>query len=303
MSITALEAFNAAMALIDEVGSDGVINDADYIKQAPYIINMLQAELAKVGDVYTTFEFANKPIENILKEGFVNIEVNNETKSFVGSGQAKAYYFKANRSGTAYIEDYTGSWNTLATVTINGGTDKFTEYAGVVTPTTGATQSRIRLVSSYRFLIRDLALYEESFSSSSDVPAWGRYVKKTMPSDFKSLDTIVNESDMVAYEKQSIIKWEGKNSLYINSTFDGYIRIIYKPILTTITALSQTLQIDDDTATKILPYGLAAQLMIHDDKSKASFFQQRYEELTRMATKKQPVGETQLTDVYFLDRW
>ena len=45
--------------------------------------------------------------------------------------------------------------------------------------------------------------------------------------------------------------------------------------------MSKTIELDDFVARTILPYGLAAHLLIQEDVQTASFFQQRYEELLR----------------------
>lgn len=41
----------------------------------------------------------------------------------------------------------------------------------------------------------------------------------------------------------------------------------------------QALDLDDDLAQAVLPYGLAAHLLLGEDNTAASFFQQRYTEL------------------------
>ena len=302
MATTGTQVFNKSMAIIDEISDANVINSADYIKQAPYIVDILQRELMPLGDLTTDYEFAYKPAENILGNyaNFDNVEFVGTDLTYEANDQCQAYYFEANRAGTAYIEDYTSGWNTLATVTINGTTDQFTAYSGLVTPTSGATKSRIRLSGTYRYICRNRALYDAPFALAADVPAFGIWVEKTMPADFKSLDQVINEDEVNGYIKQSAIKWEGKNKLFISYYYSGNIRIIYKPIPIEITALTQTLQIDDITATTIMPYGLAAQLMVHEDPQKANFFQQRFEELKKAADKPMPAGETTIYDTYNL---
>jgi hypothetical protein len=46
-----------------------------------------------------------------------------------------------------------------------------------------------------------------------------------------------------------------------------------------IESLSQTFQIDDIKASTLLTNGLAAQLMLHEDKTLANYFEQRYQEM------------------------
>lgn len=59
-----------------------------------------------------------------------------------------------------------------------------------------------------------------------------------------------------------------------------------------IKSLEQSVQIDDIKANTLLTHGLAANLMLHEDKALASFFEQRYEELKGMFLK--PTSKTPL---------
>jgi hypothetical protein len=61
-----------------------------------------------------------------------------------------------------------------------------------------------------------------------------------------------------------------------------------------ITSDQSILQISDQIGVTILPYGLAAQLLIHENPQVASFFNDRYEELKR----KRPALKTSIKDVY-----
>jgi hypothetical protein len=284
------------------MNDSGTYNTADYIKQAPGIIDTLQRELMKIGMTQTTYAFGNYPAANVLGDtagmevaAFIGTDL-----TYEGAGACQAYYFEASRAGTVYIEDYVSSWATLATVTLTGTTDAFTAYSGIVTPTSGATKSRIRLSGTYRYFARNLALYNIAFASEDDIPVYGRYVLRQMPTTFHSIDQIVNEDEVDLYVKQSIIKWEGRRDLYIDYFYTGNVRIVYYPVPTAITALTQSLEIDDVTAMTVLPYGLAAQFMVHEDPGKANFFQQRYEELMLKASVPQPVGEVVMRDGYYL---
>jgi len=61
-----------------------------------------------------------------------------------------------------------------------------------------------------------------------------------------------------------------------------------------VETINDTLQVSDRTALIIMPYGLAAHLMLTEDPDSASFFQQRYEELKRNI----PAVSKKITDVY-----
>jgi hypothetical protein len=56
----------------------------------------------------------------------------------------------------------------------------------------------------------------------------------------------------------------------------------------TIETLDQTVQVDTIKACTLLTNGLAAHLMLHEDKTLANFFEQRYEEMKGMFLKPTP---------------
>lgn len=65
-----------------------------------------------------------------------------------------------------------------------------------------------------------------------------------------------------------------------------------------IESLDQPLQIDVIKATTLLTNGLAANLMLVEDKALASFFEQRYEEMKGMFLKPKPRKPETRQDVY-----
>lgn len=65
-----------------------------------------------------------------------------------------------------------------------------------------------------------------------------------------------------------------------------------------IETLEQTFQVDDIKASTLLTNGLAAHLMIHEDKALANFFQQRYEEMKGIFLKSTARTAEKKIDVY-----
>lgn len=51
-----------------------------------------------------------------------------------------------------------------------------------------------------------------------------------------------------------------------------------RPIAPLLTAMTQPIDLDDAICRGVLPYGLAAHLLLGEDDAKASFFNQRYSE-------------------------
>lgn len=65
-----------------------------------------------------------------------------------------------------------------------------------------------------------------------------------------------------------------------------------------ITSETSPIQIDDRSAVMILPYGLAAHLLLTEDMNRASFFNGRYDELKR----KRPAAIIPITDTLGINR-
>lgn len=303
MSTTAQEVFNITMDLIDERLDDGTISISDtvtYNVKTPGILTLLQSELIKQGDVFSSYGIANKPATNLL--GYA---AEFDVKEFIGTeyicsavGSAKAYYFEVDRVGTVYVEDYNGSWNTLATVTTTNTPEGFTQYKGVVTPSVGSTQSRLRFNGSYYYRSVNRALFAIPFALAADVPVYRPWVKHQMPTDFKSLVEIIDEYTPQQYVRDANYKWEGKRDLYISYYYDGNIRIIYHPVPSIVTALTDTMQLDDVTCRKVVSYGLAAHLMLLKNPNTAKYFNDRYEELKKEASQRPPAQTEQIQNLY-----
>jgi len=295
MATTLNQVFQISCGLVDELSDAGLVvtsNVADYIGRTPSIVNALEPELLKIGDVYLTYTVSHKPYVNLLG-GFRTIEYTGTEQTFESAKVAKAYSFYIDGTGTVYVEDSAdgSTWTTLVTVA-STVTEK-THYSGVLTPTSGATKTRIRLGGSYYYCLYDPALFEYPFKTAPDFTAW---VPVSMPSTFKSVNQVVsidpNGRMDVSY------KWEGKNTLLVDYYFDGNIKIVYRPVPTLLTAMTDSVTIDDVTARSVLPYGLAAQLVMADGmQDMGLFLQNRYNELKKqMGIKPATFSETE--DVY-----
>lgn len=67
---------------------------------------------------------------------------------------------------------------------------------------------------------------------------------------------------------------------------------------TKIESLEDYVEIDDIKAQTMLTYGLAAQIMLHEDTTLANFFESKYEELRTMFLKPTAVKREAIVDKY-----
>lgn len=306
MSTTVQEVFDITMDLYDERPDSGVLNPADvlaYQVRTPGIINLLQAELIKVGDIYKTFELSCSPIENIL--GYVSgFDIQQHGTSFPAADlifeankPCTAYSFEVDGEATIYIEDFTSQWNILATINVPDTVTSFTNYKGIVTPTAGATKSRLRFSGSYFYRTINRALFNMPLKASQ-VPAYAPWMKITTPADFKSVDQVISEYPERQYAKEANSKWENNKYYYVNYYYNGKIRINYRPIPIKLTAMTDIVAVDDITARTLLPYGLGAELSKEDNEEFYKHFIARYRELKMLSMVKPAAAEQPITDVF-----
>lgn len=71
-----------------------------------------------------------------------------------------------------------------------------------------------------------------------------------------------------------------------------------RPVCPEIEDYDSKIGLDDGICQGVLPYGLAAHLLLDENPSAASFFQQRYEEALRAARLGLPGGFEDITDLY-----
>lgn len=104
------------------------------------------------------------------------------------------------------------------------------------------------------------------------------------------IDEVLETGDITA----DPIKYYQTKAIKILTTLQAEL-LPFTAAVTPLSSLDDVLMISDRVALTVLPYGLAAHLLIVDDPSTASFYNARYDELKR----KSPTGGiVPITDVY-----
>lgn len=301
MAVTVQELIYKARALLDEYTDDGTIilesEVADIEAKMILFIDMGQKELYRTGRVFETYEFTHKPIDNLLGDGFDIEEFTGDTQYYPdenGTDEAKSYYIEADQTHTIEIQELEGgSWSTLTTHT-GTAQSAFTAYKGNITVSTTGNAVRMKISGTTYFRHINRAFFEYQFVTVPDYRPW---VQKAMPSDFRILEEIVAEYPTKMYSKVSAYKWEEPNKLYIDWNFEGTYRIKYKPVPATITAKTDTLEIDDITA-EALSYFAASWVAPYENQSMTNPLFQKFAELKAESFIEQPAAEETIEDVY-----
>lgn len=71
-----------------------------------------------------------------------------------------------------------------------------------------------------------------------------------------------------------------------------------RPICEPITEFDVPINLDDYICQSVMPYGLAAQLLLNEDATSAGFMQQRYEELRERLARGAANASESIVDVY-----
>ena len=289
-----------ARALLDEYTKDGVVipssDVSDIIAKGIRFADMAQKELFRTGNLYKKFEVTQKPQVNLLgyHSNFNIVEHLGVDTEYTSPTPARSYYFEADGDGVAYIEVFDGGqWLTVEVIQLVA--DGFmVAYKGIV-PQIG-TQTRIRFSGNFFYQHQNRALFSAPYPLSR-VPNYRPWITYTMPDDFRMVDVVIEEFPVRQYEQSATYKWEGFKDLVVNYYFEGTIRVIYKPVPTTITSIAQILEVDDITANAITYY-VAAKLAPEENKQLTNFFEGKYNELKLESFYRMPSTEQSIIDVY-----
>lgn len=317
MSYTGTEILQLMSSVIDDLNSSGSpsANVADQ-KRVIGLLDLWQHEMMKASDVRKEYPISCYRKNNLLGDigCFRIIENNGETQTYQAVG-AHCFYLEVN--GDCTLEISVGGSSVTGEYSFNGGTDTafsdaisisvpestlspaqkpFYAIRGIFTADDSATVT-MTISGSYYFRHMNRALSNYKFESASDVPDFKPWYKVDMPSDFKSRSQVIDEYPSFQYAEDSSHKWEG-NELYVNFGYEGLIRIKYVPIPTKITALTQTLEIDEITAASAAYYLAEHFFRADTNDTAADRCAKKFETLKKEASIKGPLSFQEVVDVY-----
>jgi len=110
---------------------------------------------------------------------------------------------------------------------------------------------------------------------------------------------IPNENDTLEYKARTIaILNVLAGELFPFSDTFKIVENGKRPICPVIINFVDSINLDDYICRTVMPYGLAAHLLLQEDPSSANYFQQRYDELKGNLQRGLPAESTEITDVY-----
>ena len=194
-----------------------------------------------------------------------------------------------------YQENVSGTWTDLVVLSPTSVTT-LTLAKGILTVSDTNNRVRLKISGTTHFRHKDRALYKNLYQADK-VPEYAAWVKYDMPDDFNAIDEIIEEFPSRQYRDSSNFKTENYRDYYYNLYFEGLIRITYKPIPSTITALTDTIDIDDILA-QLIVYDVAGKVGFYENKDIVNYSEQRRLEGKVEATSDQPASEETISNMY-----
>lgn len=218
------------LKLVNSYSSDGVtlpLSDTSDIRLAfNDFLNTAYFKAIEFDKIESVYSFTQNVIPNLLNVySSFDLVQHLDTDYIVSAIGVKSYTLEVDHPATIYIEEsISGVWTNLATLAITGITS-FTEYKGLVTPSSATNSVRIRFSGLYIYNIRRIAMYGYTFSSVSDIPSFKPYMKYPLPDDYIKMNKIVRNSDSRLHEEMIDYRIEKRNlviNYFYSGSFDAY---------------------------------------------------------------------------------
>lgn len=298
------EAKNKAIKLIDEYSNKGVLitstKNIDYLNRMNQFADMAQREISMYKLINAEIDITQKPIINLLGDQMKLYTHYDQDLIFGGVG-GKSYYMEVDNLADIYIEEQTAVnvWTELAHI-INTVKGKFTTFTGLLTPSLITNSMRIRFSGSYIYNFRNIALYQYTFPTVADIPAYSPVRRYSMQPDYYKLNKIVAEYDRLQYIEIENFKWEGRNVLVLPSTFEGSLKILYFRYPTKITddtLDSVEFEIDQEAQELIPLYIAQAVIKVENPSISSIIFSEYQNKLANLDTNEQ-TGQSEMQNVW-----
>jgi len=306
MSVILQSLYDKCLAIFNNYTEDGILvapeENAD--TQAKFILfaDSAQKELWKYSKKTKQIEITNKaPINQLgLMSNFDLVDFTGEAQYYPneeGVSEVQGYSVKYDGDGViTFEENIGGTWTTLTTLT-NTSITTLTLSKGVLSVSDTTNPVRMVITGTTHFRHKDRALYKYLYQADK-VPEYAAWVKYDLPDDFNSIDEVVEEYPTRQYKDSANFKNENYRDYYFNFYFEGLIRITYKPIPLTLTALTDVMTIDDVLCESIV-YDAAGKIGFYKNKDVVNYVEQRRIEAKAEASTEQPASEEGINNVYW----
>lgn len=287
--ISIKELFDMAMAISDNVSTDGILMSEsdiiDYKIKTPSLINLGLAELNKDIEAYGNRVFEPITLKNNLDDGFKTYEHNANVPLTI-KGVGKIYNFEVDTNCTVYLEKLDGTLIEQIDVT----TTEYKRFKGYINTD---EEVQLRFTGQYYFRVKNVAFFDKKVELDR-VPDYDEWVQYPLPDDFISIESIRSDDgyDLQPYSGYKLdgttilLPWERSYS----------VNLFYKKRLSTITSFDDVLAIEPELA-RPLAYFLLGNLMIDENPVISGYAFEKYE-FERSLIKDKPANMSCIVDIY-----
>ena len=251
-----------------------------------YAANRALLQISALRPAISSCVINHKPLANAAiggKNTFTPVTVNGERIYMASS--ARSYYFEADGNGEVIVERFAdGVWKLVGSKTLKS-TRRFLPYRGILENGEGAV--RIRFTGQYLYSVRNVALYDELYSSlESDIPAYELFTAydiRSLVDDFLSLSSPVIAEDEGYTKLNQECRVENGSIVLLPYSASGVYKVLYrrKPVAikTENNPESNNDLIDlDEELCSLMPLLIASYVWVEDEPSMAEYYLNLYRE-------------------------
>lgn len=253
-------------------------SNQEYLYAMPQQANEALQMLATAGKfIIKDIEIVNRPIDNILGNGFQNYHLIHNGVSFTAPGLS--YYFEAQGRLTLTIE--IEGVETVVDINPEGSTGYVIHKGHIDNP--DKKNVTLTFYAEYEANLKNVCMYEYSFEDDDHVPQYRefmRYRMKDVAEDFyqfKAAELYKDDED--GYEVADDFYQEADQTFVVERKNKGVYRIYYRAYPVRITRETEDdyeLPLDPEVAV-LLPLYMASQGYKDDDNSIATVYRNEFE--------------------------
>jgi len=220
------------LQVMREYSNNGEINansvNLDYLLSLNNFFDMAQKDIAQTKKIKRVLNFSQYPIVSGLGNlsGFDIIRKITEDLE-ISMVNPSSYCFSTDNTSTMEIEEnIAGTWTNIETIQ-NTTKGKFTEFKGLISPSSPTNTVRVRFTGPYSYNITNYAMFSDPFETAEDVPSFKSYREYAMPSDFYKLDKVFVSRAVRQFVEYIGYKFTPDNKLRINYFEKGDFEVHY----------------------------------------------------------------------------
>ncbi len=260
---------------------------ADIRLKIESFINTELIDLATTtGKLRASKTYVVKPVYNELSRDTSSIKTHLPGTDFaIELTGAKSYFFEAQGPAAVTVDEYIdGEWVNLEAITIIETKPEFTEYKGLITPSSDTNRVRLNFSGDYVYNYRYYVLYPYTFPAAEEVQQHRPHFLFDLPDDYLSVENVMIRRDKMQWVPNiNHILDLANHKIGLNRHQEGEVILNYyrKPVLIALTGIEEVdnAQAIDTTpdGAYALALGVASLVTAKNDPATSAYLNNLYE--------------------------